>query len=175
MCAPDISLLEPLSEILEVKITDLISGELSVEEETSVEAKVLDVINYSENELKKKTNLLKSMLLAVSIFACVIMIYQIGVNDMWIFFGITAIVTAILNVIWTIWNHDAKWFRFISLSCTAFTVCSFYGQAGEWATNRDWWALEDVLPSVSSALWLLTVMSVVINSISLFISDANKR
>ena len=168
LCSPDISLLEPLSDILEVKITDLISGEKSVKEEISVEEKVLDAINYSENELKKKTNMLKSMLFVVSIFACVIMIYQIGVNAMWIFFGISAIVTALLNVIWTVWNRDAKWFRFISLAFTAFTVCTFYGQAGEWAARNDWSALEDVLPGVSNALWFLTVMSVVINSISLF-------
>lgn len=173
LCAPDISLLEPLSEILEVKITDLISGEQSMEEETSVETKVLDVITYSENELKKKTNLLKSMLLVVSIVACV-MIFQVGMTGMWVLFGIAAIVTAILNVIWTVWNRDAKWFRFISLSCTAFTICSFYVQAGEWAANKDWWALEDVLPSVSNSLWLLTVMSVVINSISLFKRDGSR-
>ncbi len=170
LCAPDISLLEPLSEILKVKITDLISGEQSVEEETTVEAKVLDAINYSENELKKKTTLLKSILIVVSAVACVMTCLG-GVNVMWVLFGIAAIVTAILNVVWTVWNRDAKWFRFISLSFTAFTLCAFYGQAEQWVVNEDWYALADVLPSSSSALWLLTVMSVVINSISLFKND----
>ena len=166
LCAPDISLLEPLSEILDVKITDLISGEQSTEQETIVETKVLDAINYSEKELKKKTSLLKCVLFAVSVIACA-MTCKAGVQALWFAFGITAIVTAILNVVWTVWNRDAKWFRYISLSCTALTLCAFYGQAGEWAANNDWWALEDVLPSVSNSLWLLTIMSIVINSISL--------
>ena len=86
----------------------------------------------------------------------------------WFFFGITAIITAILNVIWTLRNREAKWFRFCSLSFTVFTLCSFYAEAAHWILVEDWSALMDVVPITSNMLWFLTVVSVAINSISLF-------
>jgi len=78
LCAPDISLLEPLSEILEVKITDLISGERSVEEEKAVETKVLEAINYSEKELKKKISVLKRRVTVVSAVAVAMLLLWIA-------------------------------------------------------------------------------------------------
>ena len=78
LCAPDISLLEPLSEILEVKITDLISGVRSTEEEKEVETKVLEAINYSEKELKKKTSVLKRRVVIVSAVAGVMLLLWIA-------------------------------------------------------------------------------------------------
>lgn len=87
---------------------------------------------------------------------------------MWLLFGIVAIMAAILNVVWTIWHREAKWFRFVSLSFTAFTLCAFLSQANEWVMIEDWSALMDVLPSTSKMMWFLTIASVVINSISLF-------
>lgn len=87
---------------------------------------------------------------------------------MWLLFGIIAIVTAILNVIWAAQHRDAKWFRFISLSFTAFTLCAFYSQAGHWAIIGDDSALLDVMPTLSKVLWFLTIAAVIINSVSLF-------
>ena len=87
---------------------------------------------------------------------------------MWLLFGIVAIITAILNVVWTILHREAKWFRFVSLSFTAFTLCAFLSQVNEWVIIEDWSALMDVLPSTSKIMWFLTIASVVINSISLF-------
>ena len=87
---------------------------------------------------------------------------------MWLFLGIVAIITAVLNIIWTLKGLDAKWFRFISLSLTAFTLCAFYTQVYQWVLIEDWSALYDVVPTVSKALWFLTIASIIINSISLF-------
>ena len=87
---------------------------------------------------------------------------------MWILFGVAAIITAVLNVIFTIRQRNAKWFRFISLSLTAFTLCAFYTQANQWVLMEYWSALMDVLPTMSKLLWILTFTSVLINSISLF-------
>ena len=87
---------------------------------------------------------------------------------MWLFFGIAAFITAILNVIWTLRHREAKWFRFFSLSFTIFTLWAFYAQAAQWVLVEDWSALMDVLLNISNILWLLTMTSVVINSISLF-------
>ena len=86
---------------------------------------------------------------------------------MWIFLGVAAIITAILNVVQSIKNQDAKWFRFISLSLTALTLCTFYSTVAEWVLNEDWTALMDVVPTMSKSLWSLTIVSILINGISL--------
>ncbi len=87
---------------------------------------------------------------------------------MWLFLGIAAIITAVLNIIWTLNGLDAKWFRFISLSLTALTLCAFYTQVYQWILIKDWSALYDVVPTMSKALWIITILSIIINSISLF-------
>lgn len=86
---------------------------------------------------------------------------------MWLLFGISAIIMAVFNVVWTIRHREAKWFRFISLSCTALTLCGFYSQANRWAVLGDFAALADVMPTLSGMLWFLTLTSIIINSISL--------
>ena len=87
---------------------------------------------------------------------------------MWLLFGIAAVITAALNIVWTAKHRDAKWFRFLSLSCTAFTLCAFLSQASNWTLAEDWSALADALPGTAGTLWFLTGASVVLNSISLF-------
>lgn len=87
---------------------------------------------------------------------------------MWLLFGIAAIITATLNIVRTVNHRDAKWFRFISLSLTAFTLCAFTSQYAHWAAIGDWSALQDVLPGMSRWMWILVGASVVINGISLF-------
>lgn len=86
----------------------------------------------------------------------------------WALFGIAAIVTACLNVVWTIKRKDAKWFRFSSLSLTALTLCAFHSQTERWVEIGDWAALQDVTIGMSGALWFLTIASILINGISLF-------
>ena len=86
---------------------------------------------------------------------------------MWLLFGIIAIITAILNVIWTIRHRETKFFRFISLSFTALTLCAFYSMANHWSIIGDESALLDVMPTLSKALWFLTIASIIINGISL--------
>ena len=93
------------------------------------------------------------------------MLYLMGI--MWFAFGIGSIIAAALNIIWAIKGKDAKWFRFTSLSFTALTLCSFYSQASVWVLHEDWSALQDVVPSVSAVLWILTLTSIALNSISL--------
>lgn len=93
---------------------------------------------------------------------------------MWILFGVVAIIMAILNIIWYVNNREAKWFRFISLAFTALTLCAFYSQDAVWVLKEDWSALMDVVPTMSNALWILTIVSILINGISLFKKKENK-
>lgn len=135
---------------------------------------VNEIIEYANNEIqnskKKHLLLLLSALMGVILLSIALLLALTFVDGyvMWLFFGISAIITAILNVIWTLRCREAKWFRFFSLSFTVFTLCSFYAQAAHWVLAEDWSALMDVLPTTSNLLWFLTVASVAINSISLF-------
>lgn len=83
-------------------------------------------------------------------------------------FGIVAIIAAIFNVIWTVRRREAKWFRFISLSFTAVTLCAYYSLANRWVLTGAADQLLDVMPTLSKLLWFLTVASIILNSVSLF-------
>jgi hypothetical protein len=87
---------------------------------------------------------------------------------MWVLFGVVAIIMAILNIIWYINNRETKWFRFISLAFTALTLCASYSQDAAWVLKEDWSALMDVVPTMSKAFWILTIVSILINGFSLF-------
>ena len=85
---------------------------------------------------------------------------------MWIILGVGAIVTAILNVLWTIQKQDAKRFCFISLSLTALTACAQYSLVKKWVIKEDWSALMDVVPGMMGVLLVFVIASIIINSIS---------
>lgn len=78
---------------------------------------------------------------------------------MWIILGTAAIVSAILNVYFTLRHRDAKWFRFISLSLIALTLCAWYSLDARWVEAKDWAALEDTAPTMTKAFWSLTIAS----------------
>ena len=86
---------------------------------------------------------------------------------MWLAMGAGAIIFAILNLVWLFKQKSSKWFGFISLSLTALTVCAFYSDAAMRVINEDWGGLMDILPSMSKALWICVIMSILANSIML--------
>ena len=135
---------------------------------------VTEIIEYANSEIKKSKRkhltILLSVLTGVLLLSVALLVIFAFIDGyvMWLFFGIAAIVTALLNIIWTLRHLEAKWFRFSSLAFTLFTICSFYAQAARWVLNEDWSALMDVLPGTSNALWFLSIASVVMNGISLF-------
>lgn len=87
---------------------------------------------------------------------------------MWLVFGISAIIFAGFNLISAFKRKNAKWFRFTSLSLTALTMCAFYSDGAMRVVKEDWSGLMDTMPTVSKALWFCVIVSIVINSISLF-------
>ena len=86
---------------------------------------------------------------------------------MWLAMGAGAIIFAILNLVWLFKQKSTKWFGFISLSLTALTVCAFYSDAAMRVINEDWGGLMDILPSMSKALWICVIISILANSIML--------
>ena len=86
---------------------------------------------------------------------------------MWLAMGAGAIIFAILNLVWLFKQKSSKWFGFISLSLTALTVCAFYSDAAVRVINEDWGGLMDILPSMSKAVWICVIISILANSIML--------
>ena len=86
---------------------------------------------------------------------------------MWLAMGVGAIIFAILNLVWLFKQKSSKCFGFISLSLTALTVCAFYSDAAMRVINEDWGGLMDILPSMSKALWICVIISILANSIML--------
>ncbi|MFR7349695.1 hypothetical protein [Peptoniphilus sp.] len=87
---------------------------------------------------------------------------------MWLIFGIGAIIFALLNVITTIKNKNAERYRFLSLSLTFLTVCAFYFDGVSRVIKEDWSGLMDIMPTMSKALWVLVILSITVNSVSIF-------
>ena len=65
VCAPDISLLEPLAEILEVSIVELIQGERA-EAPQEPETSAKEIISYSQNEVRRKVQGVRKKYLAIA-------------------------------------------------------------------------------------------------------------
>ena len=76
---------------------------------------------------------------------------------MWIFFGMVAIMSAILNIVWAAKGRESKWFRFISLSFTVLTLCAFYSINAKWAINEDRIALMDTL-TIDASRHIITLI-----------------
>lgn len=82
--------------------------------------------------------------------------------------GIAAIIFAVLNIVFTLKKKNAEMYRYLSLSFTALTVCAFYSSAARVVAEKDWSALMDTVPTISTALWVLVLISILINFVSLF-------
>lgn len=163
---PDLTLLESLAIALDTTPSEL----LGLNEKSGAEVLSATSEIYQEQKslwLREQRN--RAWLnLAICIMVFAGLTWIANHKTMWLFFGFVAIITASLNLTWAARDKDTKWFRFISLSFTAFTLCAFYSQAAKWVSHKDFTALMDVVPSTSKALWVCSVVSVLINSISLF-------
>lgn len=86
---------------------------------------------------------------------------------MWVLFGVIAIVFAVWNVIFDVQEKKSQYLRFLSMAFTALTLCTFYHLEAQWVIHHDWSALEDTMPTMSKALWVLTILSILLNGSSL--------
>lgn len=87
---------------------------------------------------------------------------------MWLILGVGAIISALLNMIATLKNNNADRYRFLSLSLTALTVCSCYLEAANRVIKEDRGGLMDIMPTMSKALLVLVILSIAINTVSIF-------
>lgn len=87
---------------------------------------------------------------------------------MWMLFGVPAIVFAVWNVMFAVQRKNSEYLRFLSMAFTALTLCAFYHLEAQWVIHHDWSALEDTMPTMSKALWVLTILSILLNGSSLW-------
>ncbi len=87
---------------------------------------------------------------------------------MWIMFGTLAIISAAINIYCTFARLNAQWFRFLSLSFTALTLCGFMRLFHGKVIAGDWSALMDTAGVIEILIWL-TIASIMLNSVSLLV------
>ena len=88
---------------------------------------------------------------------------------MWLFLGSASIITAVLNLISWIQGKETSYYRFASVSLTALTMCAFYGDGARRVRVEGWGGLMDIMPTMSTALWVCVIASILINGITLFL------
>lgn len=93
---------------------------------------------------------------------------------MWFIFGVIAIIATFTNLYLYKIGKDYKLAMAAGLSFTALTVVADYGMVAHWVKKEDWAALADVVPSMNSAFTVLTLMSIILNVIPIFLEWKKK-
>jgi hypothetical protein len=93
---------------------------------------------------------------------------------MWVILGVTAIVITFINLYMYAAGKDYKLAMALGLSFTALTLCSEYSLVSEWVKREDWSALGEV-PNVETALWCLTIVSILLNIAPVLLERKGKK
>ena len=94
---------------------------------------------------------------------------------MWIILGVIAIVSTLINLYMYRVGKDYKFAMVMGLSFTALTLCSEYSLISRWVKAEDWSALLDVVPTVETSLWVLTIISILLNMAPIFLELKNRK
>lgn len=88
---------------------------------------------------------------------------------MWIILVFLAMIATLINLYRFKAKKDYRLAMAMGLSLTALTLCAAFSLAATWVEVEDWAALLDVVPSMEMALWLLTIISILLNIAPLFL------
>ncbi|SDI04308.1 hypothetical protein SAMN04487975_11151 [Planococcus glaciei] len=94
---------------------------------------------------------------------------------MWFIFGLFAIAATCLNLYLYAIGKDYKLAMAIGLAFTALTVVSDYSMVSNWVKAEDWSALMDVVPIMAAALWVLTIISILLNIAPVLLERISKK
>lgn len=94
---------------------------------------------------------------------------------MWIIFGVIAIVATLINLYMYKKGKDYKLAMALGLSFTALTLVAEYSMVSDWVEVKDWAALLDVVPTMETALWILTIISILLNATPILLELKNKK
>ncbi len=93
---------------------------------------------------------------------------------MWFILGLLAIGLTITNLVLYKMGKDYKLAMALALSFTALTVNSFYTIIEQFIINRDLSALEDVVPSVYTPMFVLIGISIGLNILPILLEYRRK-
>ncbi|REB05187.1 hypothetical protein DVB69_15595 [Sporosarcina sp. BI001-red] len=94
---------------------------------------------------------------------------------MWLLFGAIAIIATCINLYMYRAGKDYKLAMAMGLSFTALTIVADYSMVSDWVKAEDWSALLDVVPGMAMALWVLTIISILLNITPILLELKNKK
>lgn len=94
---------------------------------------------------------------------------------MWFILGLIAITATCINLYMYATGKDYKLAMAMGLSFTALTVVADYSMVSNWVKAEDWSALLDVVPTMEAALWVLTIISILLNITPILLELKNKK
>lgn len=94
---------------------------------------------------------------------------------MWIILGVIAIIATFINLYMYGTGKDYKLAMALGLSFTALTLVAEYRMVSDWVKVEDWSALLDVVPTMETALWFLTILSILLNITPLLLELKSKN
>ncbi|MER1987132.1 MAG: hypothetical protein ABS949_05155 [Solibacillus sp.] len=94
---------------------------------------------------------------------------------MWLILGLIAIVATFINLYMYTTGKDYKLAMAMGLSFTALTLCAEHSLIANWVNVKDWAALLDVVPTMEKTLWLLTIVSILLNIAPILLELKNKK
>ena len=94
---------------------------------------------------------------------------------MWIILGLIAITATLINLFMYHIGKDYKLAMAMGISFTALTLVAQYSMVSNWVKVEDWGALLDVVPTLEKSLWILTIISILLNITPIFLDMKNKK
>ncbi|KAA0955418.1 hypothetical protein FQ087_12410 [Sporosarcina sp. ANT_H38] len=94
---------------------------------------------------------------------------------MWLLLGLIAIIATFTNLYLYGRGKDYKLAMAMGLSFTALTLVADYSMVSDWVKAEDWSALLDVVPTMEIALWVLTIISILLNITPILLELKNKK
>lgn len=88
---------------------------------------------------------------------------------MFLVLGTIAIVATVLNLYLCKVGKNYKLAMAMGLSFTALTLVAGHSMISDWVKVKDWAALLDVVPTMTTALWILTIVSILLNIIPILL------
>ena len=88
---------------------------------------------------------------------------------MFLVLGTIAIVATVLNLYLYKVGKNYELAMAMGLSFTALTLVAGHSMISDWVKVKDWAALLDVVPTMTTALWILTIVSILLNIIPILL------
>lgn len=94
---------------------------------------------------------------------------------MQIILGLIAIVATFINLYLYGKGKDYKLAMAMGLSFTGLALLAAYSMLSDWVIAEDWSALLDVVPTMKTALWISTVISILLNMTPIILERTLKK